>query len=406
MDYKIEYVSVGKLTPYAKNAKKHPKEQVERIKESITRFGFRQNLVIDDDNVVVIGHGRLLAAKDLGIDKVPCIRVSDLTEEEVNALRLADNKVAESEWDFDLLDASLAEIGEIDMSKFGFDLLDDEIETKDEIKEDDGVPEQVETKAKLGDLWLLGNSRLICGDSADPLVVDRLLDGAKVDMVFTDPPYGMDLDTDYSDMKSNIFKGGVGGKKYEQGRVDEFHPEMINAVFTIDADEMFLWGADYFAESLPNKNDGSWIVWDKRANGNDDVAEDYSSDRMFGSCFELCWSKKKHKRDIARIKWAGAFGLEQEFDRKRWHPTQKPTKLAGWFLERYSKEGQVVVDLFGGSGSTLIACEQLGRRCFMAELDPKYCDVIIQRYINLKSSADDVYLIRDGKRIGYEDVVT
>ena len=225
--------------------------------------------------------------------------------------------------------------------------------------------------------------RLICGDSTDPAVIDRLMDGVKADMVFTDPPYGMNLDTDFSGMVSEMFsneKHTKNGNKYEQGKVDEFQPEMIDAVLMIDADEMFLWGADYFAELLPNKNDGSWIVWDKRANGNDDVAEDYSSDKMYGSCFELCWSKKKHKRDIARVKWAGVFGTEQEFDHKRYHPTQKPIKLAGWFLDRYSKEGQVIIDLFGGSGSTLIACEQLNRRCYMAELDPKYCDVVIDRW--------------------------
>ena len=251
--------------------------------------------------------------------------------------------------------------------------------------------------------------RLICGDSTDIAVIDRLMDGVKADCVFTDPPYGMNLDTDFSGMQNHLDfakeKGFTGGKKYEQGKVDEFHPEMIDAVFTIDADEMFLWGADYFAELLPNKNDGSWIVWDKRANGNDDIAEDYSSDKMYGSCFELCWSKKKHKRDIARVKWAGVFGTEQEFDHKRYHPTQKPIKLAGWFLNRYSKEGQIIVDLFGGSGSTLIACEQLNRKCYMCELDPHYVDVIVQRYINLKGSDEDVQLIRDGKKINYKDVI-
>lgn len=202
-------------------------------------------------------------------------------------------------------------------------------------------------------------------------------------MVFTDPPYGMNLDTDYSDMKSNIFKGGIGGKKYDQGKVDEFHPEMIDAVFAIEADEMFLWGADYFAELLPNKNDGSWIVWDKRSNGNDNISEDYSSDKMYGSCFELCWSKKKHKRDIARVKWAGIFGMSSQDQNKRFHPTQKPLELCAWFLNRYSKVGQTVVDLFGGSGSTLIACEQLNRKCYMCELDPHYVDVIIERWETL-----------------------
>ena len=377
---KIEYFKTDELTPYAKNPRKND-EAADAVAKSIEKFGFKVPIVIDSENNIICGHTRLKAAKKLKIESVPCVIADDLTEEQIKAFRLADNKVGElAEWDFDLLGEELDGIFDIDMSEFGFDIdLDEEEPT--EIVEDE-VPEEVETRCKIGDLWQLGSHRLICGDSTDVNVIDRLMDGVKADMVFTDPPYGMNLNTDYSDMKSEIFKGGIGGKKYEQGKVDEFHPEMIDAIFTIDADEMFLWGADYFAELLPNKNDGSWIVWDKRANGNDDVAEDYSSDKMYGSCFELCWSKKKHKRDIARVKWAGIFGMSSQDQNKRFHPTQKPLELCAWFLDRYSKEGQVIIDLFGGSGSTLIACEQLNRKCFMCELDEHYCDVIIQRWEN------------------------
>ena len=380
-----DFTKVEDLRPYERNAKKHDKAQIDNVAKSISEFGMVQPIVIDRDNNVIIGHCRLLACKKLGLDVVPTVKLEDLSPEQANKLRLLDNKLNESEWDFELL---AEDIPEIDFT--GYDIEWDLPELQEEEPQDiieDEVPENVETRCKIGDLWQLGGHRLICGDSTDIAVIDRLMDGVKADMVFTDPPYGMNLDTDYSEMKNHLDfakeKGFTGGKKYEQGRVDEFHPEMIDAVFAIDADEMFLWGADYFAELLPNKNNGSWIVWDKRANGNDDVAEDYSSDKMYGSCFELCWSKKKHKRDIARIKWAGVFGTEQEFDHKRFHPTQKPIKLAGWFLDRYSKEGQVIIDLFGGSGSTLIACEQLNRKCYMCELDPKYCDVIIQRWENL-----------------------
>ena len=206
------------------------------------------------------------------------------------------------------------------------------------------------------------------------------MNGAKADMVFTDPPYGMNLDTDYSGMKSEIFKGGIGGKKYEQGIVDDFNPKMIDIIMSLNIKETFLWGADYFAELLPNKNDGSWIVWDKRANGNDDIEEDYSSDKMYGSCFELCWSKNRHKREIARVKWAGIFGMSNQDQNKRFHPTQKPLELCNWFIKKYSDDNNSILDLFGGSGSTLIACEQLNRNCYMMELDPKYIDVIINRW--------------------------
>lgn len=257
-------------------------------------------------------------------------------------------------------------------------LFDDE-----QIKEIE-IEYNVPQRAKLGDIWQLGEHRLMCGDSTSEAEVKTLMNGKKADMVFTDPPYGMNLDTDYSGMKNKLEfakeKNFTGGRKYEQGIVDDFNPSMIELILSLNVKETFLWGADYYAELLPNKNDGCWIVWDKRANKSKNIEDDESSDKMYGSCFELCWSKKKHKRDIARIKWAGVFGTEQEFDHKRHHPTQKPIKLACWFLERYSQKNEIVLDLFGGSGSTLIACEQLNRVCYMMELDTHYVDVIINRW--------------------------
>lgn len=155
MEYAVEFIKVKDIKPYEKNAKKHPQEQIEYIKNSIKEFGFRQNLVIDKDNVIIIGHGRLEAAKQLGLEYVPCIKAEDLTEDQIKALRLADNKVAESEWDFDLLDSELDDIFDIDMGDFGFDLNFDDDKTTEEIVEDE-VPEEVETRCKLGDLWQLG----------------------------------------------------------------------------------------------------------------------------------------------------------------------------------------------------------------------------------------------------------
>ena len=155
---------------------------------------------------------------------------------------------------------------------------------------------------------------------------------------------------------------------------DLFH-ELITTIFeNIDCKEIFIWGADYFSDFINNKNDGCWFVWDKRVHE--------SLDKRFGSSFELCWSKAKHKRDIVRVMWAGAFS-EKDFDKKRHHPTQKPIKLSSWFIDKYSKEKQNIVDIYGGSGSTLIACENLNRKCYMMELDPKYCSVIIERWENL-----------------------
>lgn len=373
---------VSELIPY-KNNPRHNDDAVKYVANSIKEFGFKVPIIIDKDNVVVAGHTRLKASKKLGIKTVPCIVADDLTEEQIKAFRLADNKTAElAEWDLSALDVEIGDIFDIDMESFGFEV---DTAMSEEVEEDDydeAIPPEPVTKR--GDLWKLGNHRLICGDSTDVNVIGRLMGGQKADMVFTDPPYGMDLDTDYSGMVNRLDfakeKNFKGGKKYEQGRVDDFTPDMVSSALAMGAEEVFLWGADYYAELIPNKNSGAWIVWDKRANGNGDDAEDNSSDKMYGSCFELCWSKKKHKRDIARVKWAGVFGTEQEFDHKRVHPTQKPVKLVTWFLTRYSKEGQSIADIFGGSGSTLIACEQLNRKCFMCELDEHYCDVIIDRW--------------------------
>lgn len=383
----VQEVTLTSLVPYERNAKIHGADQIEKLKASIQEFGFLTPCLIDRDYNIIAGHGRVMAARELGMETVPCVFVEGLSDTQRRAYILADNRLGElGEWDMDAVNLELTELDDLDfdITLTGFELFEEP--QIPEIVEDE-TPEKVETRCKLGDVWKLGGHRLICGDSTDAEVIDELLNGEKVEMIFTDPPYGMNLDTDYSGMKNHLDfandKGFEGGKKYDQGKVDDFHPEMVDAVLSIDADEVFMWGADYYADLIPDRNDGSWIVWDKRANGNDDIEEDYSSDKMYGSCFELCWSKKKHKRDIARVKWAGVFGTEQEFDHKRYHPTQKPAKLAAWFISRYSKENGTVLDIFGGSGSTLIACEQLKRRCFVCELDEHYCDVIIARWENL-----------------------
>ena len=381
MKLNVEYIPIGDIKPYKNNAKIHTAEQIEQIKKSIEEFGMNDPIGIwGKDNIIVEGHGRLIACLDLGYDEVPVIRLDDLTDEQRRAYTLIHNQTTmNTGFDIDILNEELENI-EIDMSDYGFDIEFDDIEEQKEIIEDE-VPEvPEEPKAKLGDIYQLGNHRLMCGDSTSVTDIDKLLNGNKIDMIYTDPPYGMDLDTDYSKMTYNEEwskdRKCKSGKKYEQGIVDEFNPEMINTIMSLNVKETFLWGADYFAELLPNKNDGAWIVWDKR---DENIG---SFDKMFGSMFELCWSKNKHKREIARIRWCGCFGTEKEFDKKRYHPTQKPTELSRWFIDRYSKENNTILDLFGGSGSTLIACEQLNRKCYMMELDPHYIDVIIQRWEN------------------------
>jgi DNA modification methylase len=380
----IEMVSVDTLIPYAKNARTHSDEQVAQIAGSIKEFGFNNPVLVDKDNSVIAGHGRLMAARKLGYKEVPVVKLEHLTESQRKAYILADNRIAlNSGWDTSMLSLELQELkDDIDLSLLGFDAdeLDamlNPIEETEGLTDEDSVPDvPVEPKTKLGDIYILGNHRLMCGDSTSIDAVDKLMDGKKADMVFTDPPYGMFLNADYSDMDSK-FKGSKGGNKYDQviGDNEDFSPELINTVFaSFDyCKEIFLWGADYYAEHLPNKNNGSWIVWDKRG--------DESADKMYGSTFELCWSKARHKRIMARVKWAGIFGMEKEHDKKRVHPTQKPVELVTWFFDYFSlKDKQNVVDLYGGSGSTLISAEKVGKHAFVMELDPKYCDVIVKRW--------------------------
>ena len=389
MKYDVEFIKVNDLHPYEKNAKKHPQEQIDYIKNSIKEFGFRQNLVIDKDNVVIIGHGRLEAAKQLGLEYVPCIKADDLTEEQIKALRLADNKVAESEWDFNLLDDELDDIFDIDMSDFGFDLNFDDGPA--EVTEDE-VPEQVETKAQLGDLWILGRHRLICGDSTDVTVIDRLMDGVKADMVFTDPPYGYNYQ---SNMRTKTEKFDV---LENDDKILDFFPNLLGRVkgFVMICttwkvlDKWLPLFKKYFDLS-------NMIIWDKGGGGIGDLKHTFSTD------YEviLCANNGEEIRE-KRIGSVWSIGKDNANDYE--HPTQKPVELSANAIRHTTDKGQVILDCFGGSGSTLIACEQLNRKCYMCEISPHYVDVIIQRYINLKGTDEDVFLIKDGEKIPYSEV--
>ena len=384
-DLEIVYLPPGDLTPYENNARKHAPHDVDAIIASIEKFGFSDPIGIwSDKNIIVEGHGRQIAALQMGLSEVPCIRLDHLTDEQRRAYALAHNKTAElSEWDFGKLEEELAhlQIDGIDMTKFDFDLGVSDTPTDEEDNFDEDIP--IEPKAKLGDIYQLGQHRLICGDSTDVAVIDRLMDGVKADMVLSDPPYGMSLDTDFSTIKGSMKslgrKNHTEGNKYEKviGDNEDFKPELITTFFAnFDyVKEMFLFGADYFAELLPDKNKGSWLVWDKRKESQADA---------IGSEFELIWSRNKHKRRMLRHDWFGFLSSENGADaRNRVHPTQKPITLLVDILNQWGKDANIVIDLYGGSGSTLIACEQVNRKCYMAELDPKYCDVIIARWEKL-----------------------
>ena len=383
----IEEIATDELLPYARNSRTHSAEQVAQIAASIKEFGFTNPILVDADNSIIAGHGRVMAARRLSLKAVPCIRLAHLTEAQKRAYVIADNKLAlNAGWDDEMLALEIKDLQEedFDISLLGFE--DAELEkimaaVAEEVQgltDEDAVPETPEEPVtKPGDIYQLGKHRLMCGDSTSIDAVDKLMAGDKADMVFTDPPYGMFLDTNYDSMFSSDASHRKTGKRFDtvKGDHEDFNPEFINTIFAAFdyCKEIFLWGADYYVDLIPKRNGGSWVVWDKRC--------DEKMDKVVGNTFELCWSKAKHKRMVARILWSGHHGMHKDDTKRRVHPTQKPVELVCWFFDYYSMaDKHVVVDLFGGSGSTMIACEKTNRQARLMELDPKYCDVIVKRW--------------------------
>jgi len=325
-----------------------------------------------------------MAALKMGLKEVPVSYQDYESDEQEYADVQADNAIASwSELDLSGINLDIQDLG----PDFDIDLLGIKNFTIDvaEKEGEDDVPENIPATTTLGDLYVMGDHRLLCGDSTDILQVETLMNGEKADMVFTDPPYGMNLDTDYSKLPNSNRMGKAKTFSKVAGDNEDFTPELIQVCLGIFSycSEIFMFGADYYAELLPDKNNGSWVVWDKR------VTENF--DAMIGSAFELCWSKAKHKREICRLNNT-LFSGEADAKNKV-HPTQKPIKVVEWFFNKWGKAQDKVVDLFGGSGSTLIACEKTNRKCFMSELDPHYIDVIIARW--MKYSGKMAYLIED-----------
>lgn len=381
---KIEYVSKDQLKPYAKNAKLHTDDQVEQIKRSIEEFGFNDPIAVWHEDEIIEGHGRLLAVMEMPeIETVPIIRLDDLTDEQRRAYMLVHNKLTmNTDFDFELLDSELDEIIDIDMSEFGFDISIEEDEPEEII--DDEVPEEVETRCKLGDIWQLGNHRLICGDSTSIEQIDRLMNGEYADMVFTDPPW-------------NVNYGAQQNHPSWKAR------QIMNDSMTTDEFKEFMYNAFKAMNNASKAGCMTYVVMSAQEWGNMmlTLAEnDYHwSSTIIWNKDQLVLSRKDYHTKYEPI-WYGWKAGESRLcpleDRKQcdvWdferpkrsdeHPTMKPVPLVARAITNSSKKGNNVLDLFGGSGTTLIACEQTGRKCFMSELDPKYCDVIIQRWENL-----------------------
>jgi DNA modification methylase len=381
--------AIRDLIPYEVNPRQITNKQAKDLKASLAKFGIADPLIINTDNMIIGGHQRkkiletLLGYEpDYQID----VRVPDraLSIDEARELNVRLNKNV-AEWNFDIL-ANNFELddlldwgfdkGELDLDLWAGDAPEDvepQIDKAEELRE----KWQVQT----GQLWQLGEHRLICGDCTDKAVVDRLMGGERADMIFTDPPYGIDLDTDWSKMTGpntkivrniNTFNKVIGDDK-------PFDPTFIFELFGY-CDEIFMWGADYYYDKLPK---GTFLVWDKR------VTEEL--DRMYGSHFEILWSKNKHRKEIIRYIWAGFLGHNKTLDSDRKvHPTQKPVGLMIEILNKYSKDNWIVVDPFLGSGTTLIACERLGRKCRAVEISPAYCAVSIQRWVDVTGGVPEL----------------
>ncbi len=367
----FDTIAISDIKPYEKNAKTHPKKQVELLAENITRFGFTTPCLVDKDNNLIAGHGRLEAVKTLGWTDVPCVRMENLTEDEVKALRLADNKLAEmSEWDMALVTDELKELDDelLDLTGFDKDLIIEPDEADDEVPD---VPE--EPQSKLGDLYELGNHRVLCGDSTKIEDVERLMDGKKADMVFTDPPYGVDYEGINNDSREGLEElltdafGVLVGFSKKGASAYMFHSDRCADIFH----KVFRL---YFHFS-------SMIIWEKPSLVLSQT--DYQSKHepiLYG------WVDNGTHQFFGDRKQVSVWKCDKE-PRTQGHTTPKPVEACSRGILNSSKTDDIIADTFLGSGSTLIASEKTGRICYGMELDPKYCDVIVQRYVDYTKNA-------------------
>jgi DNA modification methylase len=289
----------------------------------------------------------------------------DWTPDQAKAFALADNRTAElATWDEQVLATQVLELSEAGfaVAEFGFEAIEPEL-TEPEVQEDATPEPPTEPISKLGDIWKLGNHRLVCGDSFDKATVQKAIHNTKVNLVFTDPPYGMDLDTDYSNM-------GATTTTYKKIQNDNAKFDASRLFDLVSCKNWYLWGADYYPETIPQWDKGSMIVWAK--------AHSEEENKVFGSSFEVCWRLPKAKKEVWFVR-----RIQMTDELLKAHPTQKPLALGLRAIEKDTKEGDMVFDFFLGSGSTLIAAEKLGRKCHGIELEPSYCDVIIKRWENL-----------------------
>lgn len=384
---------LSEITPYAKNAKKHDKTQIANVAESIKQYGFVQPIVIDRDGVIVIGHCRALAAKKLGMKTVPCVCVDDLTAEQVKALRLVDNKSNESDWDFDLLKD---ELPELDLSAFDFDWgISDDI--TEEVEEDEApeVDEVSDPVTKRGDIWQLGRHRLMCGDSTDKTTVELLMDGNKADICITSPPYGAG-DNAHLRKKLSVGYSGRDGKtfynQYKDNKSD--WPLLMKSFFDVAQCFSLSQFVNVMMIGDNKKPLIEWlynnlqflvdiICWNKH------TCPPQIHENVLNNGYEFVFVFD-NENGTRKIRFGDFRGSKSNFiETKKQqneyadiHKAVFGTEFVKTILDINGK-AQSVYEPFGGTGTTMIVCEQLNRTCYMMELDPKYCDVIIKRWETL-----------------------
>lgn len=404
---KMELVDIDKLIPYVNNARTHSPEQINKLRASLREFGFINPVIVDDKFNIVAGHGRVMAAQAEGIKEIPCVYVDYLTEAQKKAYILADNRMAmDAGWDEEMLRVELEALQDMafDLSMTGFDdkELADLFKTEEEVEDDDFDLDAALEKAsfvKKGDIWTVGRHRLMCGDATSAEDVTKLMDGKKANIIVTDPPYGVSFKSSdglsiqndslkgdefyqfllqaFKNMADNLTKGGAAYVFHADTEGLNFRKAFIDAGFHLAGcciwvkNSLVLGRSDYQWQHEP-------VLYGFLQNGN----HPWYSDRKQTTI----WNFDKPKRN-------------------KNHPTSKPLDLLGYPIQNSSQANGIVIDTFGGSGSTMMACEQTNRICYMMELDEKYASVILRRYVEDGGSPDDVYCIRDGKRINYSDVV-
>ena len=392
IDWEIKRVKIADLIGYKNNPRILTKEAHEKIKRSLDEDGFHSVLKVNKDGTIIGGNQRAKILQELGETEVDVkMAKRQLTQEECNRINLKDNKIS-GDWDFEML-ANTQDLETLLECGFTEQELGDiklpEVEEIESDEADDEAPEtSKESKTVLGDVYELGNHRLMCGNSVAITDVEKLLDKNSVDLVYTDPPYGANI-VKKKDGKLSVGGGGVvSSSSYEKILGDENTDtaiESFNLASTICSDLIF-WGAEYYANALPPSR--GWIVWDKDNTGD------------FGDA-ELAYTSFDKPIRIFKHMWNGML-KDSEQGQKRCHPTQKPIALAEWCFENYGKEAINVLDIFGGSGSTLIACENTERNCFMMELSPNYCDVIVQRWVDFRRKhGKDAVVKRNGEVIDF-----